>query len=68
MIKERLANLSEPIYLLSPDINLPEFYRIAARFNLQPDGRCNVITSDRQAMTHQQVLLCPVKVGARTPL
>lgn len=61
IIKQRLAKLSGPIYLLSSDIGMPAFYRAAMQFNLQPDGECQEITSDRQRVANSKELLCPVK-------
>lgn len=59
LYKKIYAN-EHPIYLLTSDYNMPELYHLAARLNLQPNGPCESITSDRQVVAHQQVLLCPV--------
>lgn len=48
------------LYLLTSDSNMPELYRIAKLFNLVPHGNCEKIISDRQLVTHQDTLLCPV--------
>jgi hypothetical protein len=50
----------QKIYLLTSDLNMPELYRAAKTFNLVPAGACEKIVSDRQKLTAQQVLLCPV--------
>ena len=63
-IQTRIVDISHPIYLLTSDRNMPELYRAASLFGYKQDGQCEKIFSDRQAITHQQTLLCLVK---RTP-
>jgi hypothetical protein len=64
-IRNKLAHSSQPFYLLTSDRNMPELYRAAQLFVLSPAGLCEKIFSDRQAVTHQQVLLCPVLQSKR---
>lgn len=56
----RLAG-DQPIFLLGPSLIMPNFYAAAKSMHLLPAGQCSVITSDRQAVTGQSVLLCPMK-------
>lgn len=58
----------DKIYLLTTDLNMPELYRAAIKFNLIPDGSCERISSDRQKMTPYHVLLCPVKLASNVKM
>lgn len=59
-IAAHLPGKGNKIFLLTSDINMPELYHSARKFGLVPDGKCEKIFSDRQAVTHLNVLLCPV--------
>lgn len=61
-IQEKLAHSAQPVYLLTSDRNMPELYRAARLLGFKAQGECGKITSDRQAVTHQNVLLCPVSL------
>lgn len=50
-----------PIFLLTSDFYLSKFYQIVMQFGLVESGGCEKIFSDRQYLTLQNVLLCPVK-------
>ncbi len=52
---------NSPFYLLTTDRNMPELYRSAQLFGLKPNGACQKINSDRQAILKNIILLCPVK-------
>ncbi len=60
-ITSHLHHAEGKIYLLSSDMNMPAFYQAAQKFGLIPAGKCEKILSDRQAVTHQNVLLCEVR-------
>jgi hypothetical protein len=49
------------IYLLTTKRNMPEFYRAANQFGLVHNGLCEAIYDDRQYITHENTLICPVK-------
>ncbi|MBA3660834.1 MAG: hypothetical protein H0W64_03835 [Gammaproteobacteria bacterium] len=51
----------EPVFLLTSDQNMPELKRIASLYGLISSKTCARIKSDRQAITHQYVLLCQVR-------
>lgn len=59
-IRHLLQATHGKIYLLTADVNMPALYHIAQQFDLVPDHWCEPIYSDRQMISHQQVLLCPV--------
>jgi hypothetical protein len=59
-ILARIQTEKNKIYLLTSDANMPELYQAAKQFNLVPNGKCEKIYSDRQWVTHQDTLLCPV--------
>ncbi len=52
---------AQRIFLLTSNVDMPELYRVAASFGLIQAGSCEKIYSDRQKMTDQDVLLCPVR-------
>lgn len=58
-ISDLLKN-SKHIFLLSSDYSMPSLRQVALRFNLQATGACDRVVSDRQKITNQDVLLCPV--------
>jgi hypothetical protein len=58
-IRQLINEGHDKIYLLASDINMPELHRVARIFNLIPSSKCEKIYSDRQKITHQDVLLCP---------
>jgi hypothetical protein len=60
IIQSKLNQRTEKMYLLTSDRNMPELLKAAFNFHLAPDGECEKIYSDRQAVTHQNVLLCPI--------
>lgn len=60
-IHQLIQTPPQPIYLLTSDVNMLELYRAAHSFGLTKAGACEKIFSDRQKMTGQAVLLCPVK-------
>ncbi len=49
------------IYLLSSSEYMPKMYSVAAHLNYKTKLPCGIITSDRQLITNEDVLLCPVK-------
>jgi hypothetical protein len=59
-IFNRIQADKQKIYLLTSDLEMPAFYQAARLFNLIPDGACEKIFSDRQKITEQETLLCPV--------
>lgn len=59
-IRALVAQYPKDIYLLTSDRNMPALLLAAQRFGLQPDGVCDPITSDRQQVSNQGVLLCHV--------
>ncbi|VVC75244.1 hypothetical protein AQUSIP_05320 [Aquicella siphonis] len=59
-IRARLRGQHDPLFLLTSDAQMPALYQTVRRFDLMPAGKCEKIYSDRQAVTHQNVLLCPV--------
>lgn len=59
-IVAELHKREDNIYLLTSDLNMPALYQAALSFGLKPNGACENIFSDRQAVTHQETLLCPV--------
>lgn len=60
-LQKLIKGMNQPIYLLTSDLNMPALMRIAEiYFHLKPIGSCEKIFSDRQAITHQDTLLCPV--------
>ncbi len=65
MLNEKLHKLIQTyphnIYLLTSDVNMPELYRVAQYIGLVQAGMCEKIFSDRQKLTQQNVLLCPVR-------
>lgn len=62
-VKTITTKLENPkiLFLLTTDRNMPELFKAAGKFGLSPNGKCEKITSDRQAVTHQDVLLCPIR-------
>jgi len=60
LIQAKLTNDTHEKYLLTSDRNMPELYKAARLWGLTPNGKCEEIESDRQVVTHQKVLLCPV--------
>jgi hypothetical protein len=59
-IKNTITQNTQPIFLLTAEPDMPELYRMANSLGLLPAGSCSEIKSDRQAVTHLAVLLCPV--------
>lgn len=59
-IRELIHHYHEKIFLLTADKNMPELYHTAEQFGLLPAGSCEIIESDRQKLSNQKVLLCPV--------
>lgn len=49
------------IFLLSSPEYMPIMFQIANLMGLKPHASCSLITSDRQVVTHEEVLLCPVR-------
>ncbi|MBX3709023.1 MAG: hypothetical protein KIT56_00065 [Gammaproteobacteria bacterium] len=66
-IYSQLHHESGNIYLLTSDLNMPALYQAAQKFGLVPYGECEKILSDRQVVTHQNVLLCPVTTAHSAP-
>lgn len=52
------------IYLLTSDTYMPIFYHFAKQFGLKHDGKCEPIYSDRQKVSNEGVLLCPVTLNS----
>lgn len=50
----------EKIFLLTSDVSMPALYQAAQQMGLRAAGPCQKIFSDRQKMSNQDVLLCPV--------
>jgi hypothetical protein len=59
-VRALVKQSAAPLYLLTEAEMMPEFYRMAAAVGLRPNGVCYKIGSDRQRITHEDVLLCPV--------
>lgn len=59
-----IHNYPYQFYLLTSDQDMPELYRIAAAFGLSADGACADIVSDRQKVSNQRALICPVRRSA----
>lgn len=57
---KNILNNKQPLFLLTTSLNMPELYQLAHVFGYSTNGTCYQITSDRQAVTQQKVLLCPV--------
>lgn len=60
-IRNQIVNSHSKIFILTTDFTLPSLYKLAATFDLLPAGNCTTITSDRQYLTFQDVLLCPMQ-------
>jgi hypothetical protein len=60
-IQEILHKTQDNIYLLTTKRNMIALNKVAHHFGLIDNGPCFTITSDRQKIAHQMVLLCPVK-------
>jgi hypothetical protein len=54
----------QPVYLLSASNYMPSMYAAAKELHLMPAGPCGKITSDRQRLTHETILLCPVQAAS----
>ena len=54
---------NDPIYLLASAPSMPELYRAAHSIGLNANGECHFIFSDRQRISNENVMLCPVKQG-----
>jgi hypothetical protein len=67
-ISTHLLGNDNKIFLLTSDVNMPELYLSARKFGLVPNGQCEKIFSDRQAVTHLNVLLCPVAFTRPIPV
>ncbi len=48
------------VYLLSSASFMPVMYKAAKEMHLNPNGPCGEIKSDRQQLTNERILLCPV--------
>lgn len=59
-IQLKLENENNQIYLLTSDTYMPMFYRFAKQFGLRANGNCEEFFSDRQKVSNEGVLLCPV--------
>jgi hypothetical protein len=61
-IQQIINQYAGRFYLLTGADKMPEIlYRTVKSFGLIPAGECSKILSDRQLVSHQEVLLCPVK-------
>jgi hypothetical protein len=60
-IRSLIHSFPKNIYLLSSDENMQELYETAKQFGLKASDPCEKIFSDRQRITNQDVLLCPVR-------
>lgn len=49
------------IYLLASSDYMPYMYKAAHELHLEASGECEVITSDRQKLMIETILLCPVQ-------
>ncbi len=59
--KKWIQQFPGPFYLLTTQANMPSFLRLAAQFDLYPDGTCGSVSSDRLQLPHLRhsvVLLC----------
>lgn len=54
---------NRPIYFISPEPNVTEMYKTANHFGLIAAGKCEGIYSDRQKISHVDVVLCPLKIS-----
>lgn len=58
---KKLLKQNFPVYLMTSDVNMPELLRTAKNYyGLLASGPCEFVVSDRQKITNQKVLLCPV--------
>lgn len=55
-----LVKQKEKLYLLSSPTYMPKMVNIASTLGFSKPERCDIIPSDRQFMTHEDVLLCAV--------
>lgn len=49
------------VYLLASIAYMRDMYKAASTMHLRATGRCGIITSDRQRLSHETVLLCPME-------
>jgi hypothetical protein len=56
-----LAKSQQTLYLLGSPEYIPMLYHIAEKLDFRVRQACYAINSDRQAMTHEAMLLCAVK-------
>lgn len=54
---------SKRVYLLTPIENMHEMYAAGRELGLHPAGQCQEIYSDRQKLSGDVVLLCPMRRG-----
>lgn len=54
-------NQTKEYFILSAASHRVELIQTAKQFGLILKGKCEAIISDRQAITHEEVLLCPMK-------
>ena len=59
-IMARISQHQGPIYLLTSDLKMADFYQTAEQFHLKSKGQCENIYSDRQRITNEDTLMCPV--------
>jgi hypothetical protein len=59
-IQTRVERYQGLFYVLSPENNVSELLRVAKGWGLSASGPCHDIMSDRQRITHERVLICPV--------
>lgn len=60
-VRAFLHQSPQPVYLLAASDDMPSLYKAAKELHLQSDGACSNITSDRQQLTHETILLCPMR-------
>jgi hypothetical protein len=60
-INSRLvANKKNPFYLLTAGKSMPQLYLAAKNFGFVTNGNCEKILSDRQRISNEDVLICPI--------
>lgn len=63
ILKTRLLlQKAHSVFLLANDVSIPKLYQVAFEvYHLQKFGLCHFVQSDRQRVTLQNILLCPVQ-------
>lgn len=60
-VREFIKRGPKQVFLLSTADYMPYMYKAAHDLQLEPNGACGTIESDRQRMLKDTVLICPVK-------